>query len=151
MPKYKVTLKEVVARYKYDVEAKDEQEACEKATELLLKGVKAADEDRKLTMDAEAIRICEINVSDFWAGGLDSRSIYHIMEGTGDNLSREDVENGFVDYIYYEEYDLRGNCIDGGMWLLEKPFGELTVEEILGTFEEELSIMPEAPEWAKEE
>ena len=32
--------------------------------------------------------------------------IIHIAEGTGYNLLQEDIEEGYVDYIYYEQYEL---------------------------------------------
>ena len=47
-----------------------------------------------------------------------------IKEGSGDNLSREDREEGFVDYVYYTQYSLdNGDVeeIDGGM-LLQKTY-----------------------------
>lgn len=50
------------------------------------------------------------------------RQIIRISEGTGDNLLPEDVEQGYVDYIYYEQYELGINMpeVDGGQILLEK-------------------------------
>ena len=50
--------------------------------------------------------------------------IIRISEGTGDNLLCEDREEGFVDYIYYEQYKL-GTVIeetDGGMVLMKELF-----------------------------
>ena len=47
-----------------------------------------------------------------------------IKEGSGDNLSREDMEDGFVDYIYYTQYSLNDGDIkeiDGGM-ILQKTY-----------------------------
>ena len=47
-----------------------------------------------------------------------------IKEGSGDNLSREDREEGFVDYIYYTQYSLNNGDIeevDGGM-ILQKSY-----------------------------
>ncbi len=47
-----------------------------------------------------------------------------IKEGSGDNLSYEDREEGFVDYIYYTQYSLESgdpNEIDGGM-ILQKTY-----------------------------
>ena len=34
------------------------------------------------------------------------KQIIRIAEGTGDNLLPEDIEEGYVDYIYYEQYEL---------------------------------------------
>lgn len=50
--------------------------------------------------------------------------IIHIAEGTGDNLLQEDIEEGYVDYIYYEQYELdpaMTNC-DGGQVMLTEMF-----------------------------
>lgn len=48
--------------------------------------------------------------------------IIRIAEGSGDNLLPEDIEDGFVDYIYYEQYGLRAGMQeeDGGQILLEE-------------------------------
>ncbi len=52
--------------------------------------------------------------------------IVHITEGTGDNLLPEDIENGYVDYIYYEQYGIGLGVpeVDGGQILLEEPLRE---------------------------
>ena len=42
-------------------------------------------------------------------------TLYRIAEGTGDNLSEEDIANGYVDYWNTEYYSL--DTCDGGMWL----------------------------------
>lgn len=49
-----------------------------------------------------------------------------ISEGDGSNLSSEDEANGYVDYLYYDVYDIQdiGEPIDGGMVLLKKPIKE---------------------------
>lgn len=51
----------------------------------------------------------------------DFEQYFKIAEGTGDNLLEEDIEMGYVDYIYYTVYDSEGE-IDGGMMLLEDYF-----------------------------
>jgi hypothetical protein len=52
--------------------------------------------------------------------------IIKISEGSGDNLLDEDIEAGYVDYIYYEQYvmdpDMRET--DGGMVMLTELFQE---------------------------
>lgn len=55
-----------------------------------------------------------------------AKQIIRISEGTGDNLSDEDIEEGYVDYIYYEQFELGYDIqeVDGGMILLEKFFQE---------------------------
>lgn len=62
--------------------------------------------------------------------------IYHIYEGTGDNLTAEDEGNGYVDYFNYDVYEdgeslKEGDCCDGGMFLLEKLYRDLNPFEIL--------------------
>ena len=49
-----------------------------------------------------------------------------ISEGDGSNLSSEDEANGYVDYLYYDVYDIHdlGGPKDGGMVLLKKPIKE---------------------------
>lgn len=54
------------------------------------------------------------------------RQIIKISEGSGDNLNDEDIEAGYVDYIYYEQYvmDPLMRETDGGMIMLTEPFQE---------------------------
>ena len=51
-----------------------------------------------------------------------ARQIVRIAEGTGDNLLEEDANAGYVDYIYYEQYELSQDMpeVDGGQVMLEK-------------------------------
>ena len=50
------------------------------------------------------------------------KQIVRIAEGTGDNLLPEDQDQGYVDYIYYEQYELSQDMpeVDGGQVMLEK-------------------------------
>ncbi|MCD8109254.1 MAG: hypothetical protein LUE14_04030 [Clostridiales bacterium] len=52
--------------------------------------------------------------------------IVKIAEGTGDNLLREDKEQGYVDYINYEIASMKEDFVeaDGGMILLKQLFRE---------------------------
>lgn len=56
----------------------------------------------------------------------EAQQIIKISEGSGDNLLDEDIEAGYVDYIYYEQYvmdpDMRET--DGGMVMLTELFQE---------------------------
>lgn len=54
------------------------------------------------------------------------KQLVRISEGSGDNLTDEDLENGYVDYIYYEQYvkDPVVREIDGGMIMLAELFQE---------------------------
>lgn len=56
----------------------------------------------------------------------DAGQIIRIEEGTGDNLLKEDIENGYVDYIYYDQYELNNGIeeVDGGQVLLTELFRE---------------------------
>lgn len=57
----------------------------------------------------------------------DTQQIIKISEGSGDNLLDEDIEAGYVDYIYYEQYvmDPHMRETDGGMIMLSELFQEL--------------------------
>lgn len=50
------------------------------------------------------------------------KQIIRLAEGCGDNLLPSDIEDGYVDYIYYEQYELDNGMpeIDGGKVLLEE-------------------------------
>lgn len=54
----------------------------------------------------------------------DENQIIRISEGSGDNLLPEDTEEGYVDYIYYEQYELGNGLseVDGGQVLLKDMF-----------------------------
>lgn len=67
--------------------------------------------------------------------------IYKISEGTGDNLEQKDIDDGYVDYIYYDIFcsleDLNEDIIDdGGMILLKKFYKDHSVDEILSIVSE---------------
>jgi len=81
-----------------------------------------------------------MNELEFIAKGQDGL-YYDICEGTGDNLLQEDIDEGYVDYIYYNVYksliDLKeNNECDGGMYLLKKLYADHTQEEIISIMEE---------------
>lgn len=50
------------------------------------------------------------------------RQIVRISEGTGDNLHPEDLDQGYVDYIYYDQHELSNGMpeVDGGQVLLKE-------------------------------
>ena len=52
------------------------------------------------------------------------RQIIRIAEGDGMNLSDEDIANGYVDYIYYDQHELNVDLpeVDGGQVMLTEPF-----------------------------
>ena len=52
--------------------------------------------------------------------------IIRISEGDGCNLTNEDIDEGYVDYLYYDIFDAQDfqDVEDGGMVLLKKPIKE---------------------------
>lgn len=54
------------------------------------------------------------------------RQIIRIDEGSGDNLTDNDIAQGYVDYIYYEVYNVQQDLpeVDGGMIMLTEWFQE---------------------------
>jgi hypothetical protein len=54
----------------------------------------------------------------------EAKQILKIAEGSGDNLLDEDIDAGYVDYIYYEQYVLDPDMreYDGGMVMLHELF-----------------------------
>lgn len=54
------------------------------------------------------------------------KQIIRISEGTGDNLLDEDIEAGYVDYIYYEQHCVEIDFpeVDGGQIMLTELFQE---------------------------
>ena len=53
-----------------------------------------------------------------------ANQILRIEEGGGTNLLKEDEKAGYVDYIYYDQYELDGQMTnsDGGMITLTELF-----------------------------
>lgn len=96
-----------------------------------------------------------IDKSDFWfyteeiTDEEGHPAVFHVQEGTGDNLLAEDIKEGFTDYIYYDIFEgeitypmidayvsgddtdtLENMMSDGGMDLLYNPYTDLTVQQI---------------------
>ena len=76
-----------------------------------------------------------VDKTDFWAKN-EQGFYFHICEGTGDNLLKEDVAEGYVDYIYYSIYDsLRAihedSEYDGGMVLLKEYYQDMDIVDIV--------------------
>ncbi len=66
-----------------------------------------------------------------WAGEPDYR-IITAVEGTGDNLTDEDLKDGYVDYWMTSTYKQEGEEIvleDGGQLLTSKPIKDMDVDE----------------------
>lgn len=99
-------------------------------------------------MEFEAFPIGIESKRDFWfVWKEDPDTVFHATEGDGTNLTDEDVAAGHVDYIYYDEHDAaalkdacsgggldedaaQGTVKDGGMVLLDRPYGTLSAEAI---------------------
>ena len=67
---------------------------------------------------------------------IDNDTIYHIQEGTGDALTQEDIDNGCVDYIYYdvlEDANDLDSIIDGGCILLNELYAQMSIDNIIKT------------------
>lgn len=72
-----------------------------------------------------------------YAGEPDNKLIA-VAEGTGDNLTKEDTDAGYVDYYMLTIYEQDGDElreVDGGQLLLKKPIRGMSyddrVEEVL--------------------
>lgn len=72
--------------------------------------------------------------------GIDESDILFLIkisEGTGDNLLREDIADGYVDYVNWDSYivfladDPEFIEEDGGMVLSRKSVREMTIDEII--------------------
>ena len=87
-----------------------------------------------------------LDKSDMWLLGFDDK-IYHIAEGTGDALTQDDINAGYVDYIYIDVYlnnltDIYNNDTwDGGFILLTEPYKDMSVVEIIDKVEKFYDIM----------
>ena len=66
-----------------------------------------------------------------------------ISEGTGDNLSKNDTDLGYVDYINYTTYQLQNgefSEVDGGMVLLNQLYMFCSPEHIIEIMADELDV-----------
>lgn len=54
------------------------------------------------------------------------KQIIRISEGSGDNLTDADIDQGYVDYIYYDSHSRELDLpeVDGGMIMLTELFQE---------------------------
>ena len=111
--------------------------------------------DVKAAMDKIKVIGEPIDKSDFWfyteeiTDEKGNPTVFHVQEGTGDNLLTEDIKEGFTDYIYYDIFDgeitypmidayesgddqdaLEDMESDGGMVLLYNAYIDLTVQQI---------------------
>lgn len=64
----------------------------------------------------------------------DTEKLITIVEGTGDNLTEEDIEDGYIDYVMTSIYRVEGEGIvleDGGQMLSQTPIEDLEEDELV--------------------
>lgn len=64
----------------------------------------------------------------------DTEKLITIVEGTGDNLTEEDIKDGYVDYVMTSIYRVEGEDIvleDGGQMLSQTPIEDLEEDELV--------------------
>lgn len=64
----------------------------------------------------------------------DTEKLITIIEGTGDNLTEEDIEDGYIDYVMTSVYRVEGEDIvleDGGQMLSQTPIEDLEEDELV--------------------
>lgn len=64
----------------------------------------------------------------------DTEKLITIVEGTGDNLTDEDIKDGYTDYVMTSVYRVEGEEIvleDGGQMLSQTPIKDLEEEELV--------------------
>ena len=64
----------------------------------------------------------------------DTEKLITIVEGTGDNLTDEDIKDGYIDYVMTSIYKVDGEDIvleDGGQMLSRTPIKDLEEEDLV--------------------
>lgn len=64
----------------------------------------------------------------------DTEKLITIVEGAGDNLTNEDIKDGYVDYVMTSIYRVDGEDIvleDAGQMLSQTPIADLEEEELV--------------------
>lgn len=64
----------------------------------------------------------------------DTERLITIVEGSGDNLTEEDIKDGFVDYVMTSIYKVDGEDItleDAGQMLSQTPIADLEEDELV--------------------
>ena len=64
----------------------------------------------------------------------DTEKLITIVEGTGDNLTDEDIKDGYTDYVMTSVYRVDGEDIvleDGGQMLSQTPIEDLEEDELV--------------------
>ena len=64
----------------------------------------------------------------------DTEKLITIVEGAGDNLTNEDIKDGYTDYVMTSVYHVDGEDIvleDGGQMLSQTPIADLEEDELV--------------------
>ena len=64
----------------------------------------------------------------------DTEKLITIVAGTGDNLTDEDIKDGYIDYVMTSVYHMEGDEIvleDGGQMLSQTPIEDLEEEDLV--------------------
>lgn len=64
----------------------------------------------------------------------DTEKLITIVEGTGDNLTDEDIKDGYTDYVMTSVYRVEGEDIvleDSGQMLSQTPIEDLEEDELV--------------------
>lgn len=64
----------------------------------------------------------------------ETEKLITIVEGTGDNLTKNDIEEGYTDYVMTSVYKVDGEDItleDSGQMLSAEPINELEEDEVV--------------------
>lgn len=64
----------------------------------------------------------------------DTEKLITIVNGTGDNLTDEDIKDGYTDYVMTSIYRVEGEDIvleDGGQMLSKTPIADLEEDELV--------------------
>ena len=64
----------------------------------------------------------------------DTEKLITIVEGTGDNLTNEDIEHGYIDYVMTSVYRVEGEDIileDSGQMLSQTSIEDLEEDELV--------------------
>lgn len=65
---------------------------------------------------------------------MDTEKLITIVKGTGDNLTDEDIKDGYTDYVMTSIYHVDGEDIvleDGGQMLSKTPIEDLDEDELV--------------------
>ncbi len=115
---------------KEEFKTKDIEDLDFKVISRIKGNISDTDEGIHVETDADRENLIEIHAdSDILIYVPDTEEFLHIYEGTGDNLLKEDISKGYVDYInidilQYTSDGYLGEVIDGEMLMLKEYYKE---------------------------